>query len=175
MSGGLGILFAQQPLPMSQGFLPTRGSWMLDFVFVAMFAIVPLLLGSIYLVRVRRRYGAHQRLQVGLALVLLVAVAAFEIDMRFFTDWEQLAAASPYYEPDAWCPVWIALVIHLLVAVPTPLIWAFVLVRAWRKFPHPAAPGSHSRSHRFWGWTATWAMILTAITGWIFFWLAFIA
>jgi hypothetical protein len=175
MTGWFNILLAQQSVTATQGFLPTRGSWMLDFVFVAMFAIVPLLLASVYLVRVRRQYSLHQRLQSVLALVLLVAVAAFEIDMRFFTDWEELAAPSPYFQPDQWCPVWIVLAIHLCFAVPTPLIWGFVLVRAWRHFPHPATPAAHSRSHRLWGWVATWAMILTAVTGWIFFWMAFIA
>jgi putative membrane protein len=78
------------------GFLGTRASVMLDVVFVAMFGIVPVLCWSIYQVKYRRRYGLHKRVQVILAAVLLLTVAAFEIDMQVFTDWKERAAASQY-------------------------------------------------------------------------------
>lgn len=157
------------------GFLPTRGTLMLDFVFVAMIAIIPVLAWSIYLARYRRQYELHKRVQVALALVLLVAVALFEIDVRFFTDWEALAAASPYFQPDAWCTVWYALVVHLCFAVPTPFIWAFVIVQALRRFPQPAAPSAYSRLHLFRARVAAIGMVMTAVTGWVFYWLAFVA
>ena len=87
----------------TNGFLGTRGSLMLDVVFLAMFAIVPVLAYSIYLVRSRRRFELHKRIQITLGLVLLVAVTAFELDMRFFTDWRERAAASRFYSPaDGW-------------------------------------------------------------------------
>ncbi len=157
------------------GFLPTRGTFMLDFVFVAMIAMIPVMAWSIGLVRYRRRYELHKRVQVGLALILLVAVLLFEIDVRFFTDWEALAAASPYYQADTWCPVWIALVVHLLFAVPTPFLWAFVIAQALRRFPRPAAPSAYSRLHIVRARVAAAGMLLTAVTGWIFYWLAFVA
>ena len=43
-----------------------------------------------------------------LATVLLTTVLAFEVDMRFFTDWEVEAADSPYYRADSWNAVWTA-------------------------------------------------------------------
>ena len=49
---------------------------MLDVVFLAMFVVVPVMLYSIYLVRYRRRYRLHKRLQLGLGLILLMAVTA---------------------------------------------------------------------------------------------------
>ena len=79
------FLLAQQATSELHGFLPTRGTFMLDFVFVAMFAIVPIMAWSIYLARYRRKYELHKRIQITLALVLAVAVAAFEVDARFFT------------------------------------------------------------------------------------------
>ena len=60
---------------------------MLDVVFLAMFVAVPVLLWSIYLVRVRRNYLLHKRVQVTLSLILLVAVTLFELDMRFGAGW----------------------------------------------------------------------------------------
>jgi hypothetical protein len=50
-----------------------------------------------------------------------------------------------------------------------------VIVQALRKFPKPPQPGMHSSSHKFWGWLASIGMFLTAVTGWIFYYLAFVA
>ncbi len=157
------------------GFLGTRGSLMLDVVFVAMFLIVPLMGVSIWLVRYRRRYVLHKRLQITMGAVLLVAVFAFEIDMRFFTDWEKLAVGSPYFSPGTWNAVWYSLAVHLSFAVPTPFVWVYVIAQALRKFPNPPRPGQHSRQHILWARIAAILMTLTAVTGWVFYYLAFVA
>ncbi len=148
---------------------------MLDVVFLAMLVVVPVLAWSVWLVKRRHNYALHKRVQLVLATLLLVTVGLFELDMRVFTDWEQLAAPSPYYRPDGWSPVWISLVVHLCVAIPTLVLWIYVLATAVRRFPAPPHPGPHSRSHRLWGQAAVWGMYLTALTGWIFYWLAFVA
>jgi uncharacterized membrane protein YozB (DUF420 family) len=154
------------------GFLPSRGSFMLDFVFIAMFAVIPILVGSIRLVK-KRHYSWHKRIQITLAIVLLVAVTAFEIDLNFVTkNWRPLAEPSPYYAA-GWVDV--SLWIHLVYAVPTPFLWGIVIVQALRKFPQPVGPGEHSRQHARWGWLAAGAMALTAVTGWCFYFLAFVA
>lgn len=154
-----------------EGFLGTRASLMLDVVFVAMIVVVPVLLWSIAQVRYRHNYRLHKRVQLALAAVLLVAVALFEVDMRFVTDWRQRAEPSPYYQ--TW--VFPSLYVHLFFAVPTAVLWVVVVVRALRHFPHPPQPGPHSRQHVFWGWLAAVEMCLTALTGWIFYLLAFAA
>ncbi len=148
---------------------------MLDFVVVAMVAVVILLSLSIGLVRYRHQYLWHKRIQVTLGVVLLLAVTAFEVDMRFVTDWRALAEPSPYYSSDSWSPVWIALLIHLAFALPTTLLWIAVIVTGLRRFPHPPAPGPHSSAHRLWGRIAAIGMWGTAITGWGFYYLAFVA
>lgn len=157
------------------GFLGTRGSLMIDFVFLAMFAVLPILGFSIYLAKVKRAYQLHKWIQIVLAVVLLIAVVAFEVDMRFFTDWEKLAEPSPHFKKGEWCLVWQSLAVHLAFAIPTPLLWIVVIVRAMRNFANPPVPNSHSHAHRKLGWLATIGMTLTAITGWIFYWLAFVA
>ncbi|HEY5312321.1 MAG TPA: DUF420 domain-containing protein, partial [Pirellulales bacterium] len=73
------------------GFLGFRASIMLDVVFLAMFAIVPLLAWSIFEVKIRRRYALHKRVQLTLAGILLVAVFLFELDMRFVSGWRDRA------------------------------------------------------------------------------------
>jgi putative membrane protein len=162
------MFFAQ----LIHGFLPTRATFMLDFVFVAMFAVLPILAFSIRLIK-RRQYAWHKRIQIALAIVLLVAVTAFEIDLNFITkNWRPLAEPSPYYA-SGWVDY--SLWIHLMFAVPTPFLWITVIVQALRKFPNPAAPNAHSRQHTRWGWLAAAGMAMTAITGWIFYYLAFVA
>lgn len=157
------------------GFLPyARGSLMLDFVFAAMFGIMLVLAYSIYLVRNRRQYEQHKWIQTVSAIVLLVAVLGFEIDMRFFTDWEALARPSKFWLYNGWHIVWIALAIHLCFAIPTPFLWAFVIYEGWRKFPNPAAPSKHSHRHKKLGWLAAIGMLMTSVTGWVFYILAFV-
>ena len=158
------------------GFIPgSRGSFMLDFVFVAMFGIILLMAYSIYLVKFQQKYELHKKLQVVLGVVLLVAVLAFEIDMRFFTDWELLAAPSQYYGGgEKWGPVWISLVIHLIFAIPTTFLWMYVIVQALRKFPSPVKPNAYSPTHLRWAKFAAFEMFMTALTGWVFYVLAFV-
>lgn len=171
LSWMLPVLTAQSP-----GFLGTRGSLMLDVVLLAMAAVLPLLGLSIYLAR-RGNYVLHKKINLVLGIVLLVAVLAFEVDMRLFTDWEELAKDSPYFDPERkWTsPAGLSLIIHLCFAVPTPLLWIYVIVQALRKFPSPPLPGSHSLSHRRTGWLAAAGMLLTAVTGSVFYYLAFVA
>lgn len=156
---------------LAQGFLPTRGSYVLDAVFLAMFAIAIVLIASIYWVR-QGKYELHRKIQIILSAVLLAAILIFEFDVRFITDWRSMASQSPFYESGI---VGTALIIHLVFAIPTPFIWIAVLFRALKQFSRPARPNGHSGSHKFWGWVATLMMLATSITGCTFYWLAFIA
>lgn len=169
-------LIAESAWAGVDGFLGTRGSVMLDMVFLAMFAVVPVLLFSIYLVKFRRKYDLHRKIQLTLGVVLLLAVTAFEIDMQFLTDWEARAEPSPYFDPARkWaCPVGIGLLVHLCFAVPTAGLWIFVIWRAVQKFPKPTVPNAYSPRHIRWGRTAAVGMLGTAVTGWIFYVLAFV-
>jgi putative membrane protein len=160
------------------GFIPgARGSLMLDVVFLAMFLVVPVLLFSVYQVKYRGQFQLHKQLQLILGTVLLLAVGAFEVDMRFFTDWKVLAGPSPFFDrANPWsCPVGISLIVHLSFAIPTLVLWIVVIVQALRHFPSPPVPGAHSGWHRRWGMMATVSMVLTAVTGWIYYYLAFVA
>ena len=156
------------------GFLGTRASVMLDVVFLAMFIVVPVMGWSIYEVKYHQRYVLHKWLQLALAGILLTAVTAFEVDMRFFTDWQERAQASPYYSSAVnW--VKIALGIHLFFAIPTAVLWMYVVWHALKYIPCPPCPSEHSAKHIRWAKLAAWEMLGTAVTGWIFYYLAFVA
>jgi putative membrane protein len=157
------------------GFLGTRASLMLDVVALAMVALVPVLTYSIYQVKFRRRYALHKAIQLTLGGVLLVAVTLFEIDVRLH-GWRHRAAASPYSSHEGSTD-WVMLVlsIHLFFAVTSAVLWVLVIYRALRNFPNPPQPGPHSAWHRRWAMIAAIDMTCTAVTGWVFYWLAFVA
>ena len=159
------------------GFLPgSRASIMLDVVFLAMFAVVPILAISIYLVKYQQRYALHKTIQLWLGAILLVAVTLFEIDMRI-NGWKIRAEDSPYFAGDGGSlgGVYLALYVHLFFAVPTTILWIMVIVRALRNFASPPVPCAHSPSHIRWAKLAAFEMYMTAVTGWIFYWFAFVA
>jgi hypothetical protein len=171
------ILLAQNPYRGISGFIPgSRGSLMLDVVFAAMFVVVPVLAASLYLVKCRRRYALHKTIQLSTASVLLVAVVLFELDIRI-NGWEERATPSPYFDAaHKWSSVaGQSLILHLSFAVPTLLLWIHVTAAALRNFSRPPLPGPHSRAHARLGWLAAVGMLMTAVTGWVFYWLAFVA
>jgi uncharacterized membrane protein YozB (DUF420 family) len=157
--------------PGIDGFLGTRASIMLDVVFLAMFLVIPVMAWGIGLARFRRRYTLHKRVQLAVTVVLLLAVGAFEVDMQFISGWRDRASSSPYWSQG----VMTSLYVHLVFAVSTFFLLLYVVVGALRNIPTPAAPSPHSRRHIFWGRLAAIDLTLTAVTGWIFYWVAFVA
>ncbi len=148
---------------------------MLDFVTLAMLGVVIVLAISIYLVRVGKNKHLHRSIQIGTAIILTLTLVAFEIDVRFITQWRELAEVSPFYE-SGWVDRFLA--VHLVFAIPTPLVWAVVIFMAMRRFKHDLSAElttDFNRFHRISGRIAAAFMFLTAITGWIFYYVAFVA
>jgi len=161
---------------MSHGFLGYQSTFMLDFVVTALTLIVPALLTSLYLVKVRRQYVAHRNLQKVLAGVLLAAVVAFEIDIRMHGGWEQIVGARrPALSVEQLAVVQQTLSVHLVFAISTPLFWAVTMTLALRRMPNPPAPCAHSRLHKTLGWLSVIDLALTSLTGLIFYYRAFVA
>jgi uncharacterized membrane protein YozB (DUF420 family) len=159
----------------ADGFLGTRASLMLDVVALAMLVVVPVLGVSVYLVKYRRQYALHKKIQLALGTALLVTVVMFEADMRL-SGWRHRAEVSPFAGGDGttdW--VFVSLAIHLCFAITSALLWIVVIARALRNFPSPPVPSTHSPWHRRYGMAAAIDMVCTAVTGWVFYYLAFVA
>jgi hypothetical protein len=159
----------------NMGFLPTRATFMMDFVVVAMVGVSLLLAFSIYLVRVKRQIRQHRNIQIATAILLAVTVIAFEFDIQFSNPhWTEQAKASPLFA-SGW--VGRLLYLHLIFAIPTPFVWAYVIVSALRQFDSENSRFGNprfARRHRFQGWMAALFLWGTAITGWVFYWAAFV-
>jgi putative membrane protein len=142
----------------------------MDVVLVGLLALLPILAWSIRLAR-QGRYLLHKRLQLFIVSALLVAILVFEVDVRLLSDWRTRAEDSP------WWPggVLAALGIHLIFAITTFVLLAWVVWEALARFPVPPAPGPHSRRHRLMARLAALDLLLTAVTGVAFYWLAFVS
>lgn len=163
---------------MQHGFLGNDASFMLDFVVCALVLLVPLLLYSLYVVKVQRNYLLHKRLQLLLAGILLVAVAAFEIDMRLHGGWKNIVnknPAEPRLSETELAHVGRVLATHLIFAISTPCLWVATIVLALRRFPDPPLPGSHSRLHKTLGWASAVDLTLTSVTGLWFYYVTFVS
>ncbi len=162
---------------MQHGFLGNDSSFMLDFVVCALVLVVPILLYSIWLVKIKRNFALHRLLQIALGGILLVAVVAFEIDMRMHGGWENIVNKNPQtprLNAEQIAQVRQVLYIHLIFAVSTPFLWATTLWLAIKRFPKPIQPAEHSSQHKMLGWLSTIDLSLTSITGLIFYYFAFI-
>lgn len=162
---------------LKHGFLGNDASFMLDFVVCSLVLVVPWLLFSLFLVKFRNRYNTHRILQVLLGLVLLVAVTAFEVDMRLHGGWENIVNKSerqPRLTAGQLDTVRGLLRVHLIFAITTPFLWAATLGLAWRRFSNPPTPGAHSRLHIILGWATTVDITLTSVTGLAFYYVTFI-
>lgn len=134
-----------------------------------MAAVLPLLLYSLVQVRRNQRFQTHRNMQIGLGVILGLAILAFEIDMRL-NGWRHMAEPSPFYET----LVFPALYVHLCFSVPTLILWAYTIFQALRQ--HILANQGPSRfRHKFYGRLSAYTMVATTLTGWLFYWLAFVA
>jgi putative membrane protein len=158
------------------GFLGTRASLGMDVVLVGLFALLPVLGWSIAAVR-RGRYDVHKRLQLFIVAALAAAIVIFEVDVRLVSDWRERARAAWLPGGNAWWPTGVltALGIHLLFAVSTFVLLAWVTTEAVLRFPRPPAPGAHGPRHRWMARLAALDLVCTAVTGSVFYWLAFVA
>ena len=161
---------------MSDGFLGFRTSLMLDVVVCALVLVVPAIIYSLYLVKVKHQFAAHRNMQLGLAVVLLIAVGAFEVDMQMIQGgWQNVVAKREVpLTPEQLTAVRQVLWIHLVFAISSPLLWAVTIVLALKRFPKPLAPGPHSDLHKKLGWAATLDLVLTSVTGLWFYYVAFV-
>ena len=150
------------------GFLGSRASIMMDIVFLAMFAIVPVLAWSVYLVKVKKRYLLHKRVQLLLGTILGATVLLFEIHVRLHGWRHRMGESVPPMV------IWIVLITHLAICIPTTFLWIAVIVQALRKIPNPPGPSPYSKQHAFLGKLAALGMFFTAVTGTLFYVLAFV-
>ncbi len=147
----------------------SRAPFIIDLLAYLIVMIIPLQLLSYMLVRWRRTYRFHKWMQIGMGVALGLVLLVFEIEMRLI-GWRRYAEDSPLY--DSW--VLPALLLHLIFAIPTLLLWIATIYGALKNFPSSPKPSKYSIIHKRLGRLAAWLMLATALTGWLFYYLAFV-
>ena len=155
---------------MGDGFLPlSRAPLLLDLLVLAMIPVLTLQGLSIVLVKRFKRFKWHKNLQISLAVLLGLVLSIFELEMRN-ADWAGRAEPSRFYETLVY-PI---LIFHLFVAVSTTLLWLVTVTTALRRFPNPPRPSAFSARHIMLARFTASGTLLTALTGWLFYFVAFV-
>lgn len=157
---------------MGKGFLGTPASLMLDVVVVSLLVVTPALLYSLYVVKFRRDYILHKRLQVVISVALFLVVGLFEIDMKMQGGFDELAKGSAL-AGTAFLDNLLA--VHLCFSISTFFLWAITFLTALRYFPVPPVPTRFGRFHRVIAWITVADMIGTIVTGLMVYWYGFVA
>ena len=132
---------------------------MMDIVVVSLIAVVPLLIFSIIQAK-KGAYQVHKKCQVTLAIVLLIAVVLFELEMRFAGGIKNLI------EPERYTLAFRAyLWFHIALAISTLVLWTLTILKALKYFDGQKMDPLHLKLHRKLGLYSTLSLFSTSITG----------
>ena len=123
------------------GLFGTRADLIVDLFMVVLILVLPTVLVAVAAVR-RGRVRLHAALMTGSFLLFVLALVAFELNVRF--------------QPDLPAPKTVPFVVHLCFALPTLVLWVIQILRRKQAF---SAPAVHRRRGRL------LAPLLTATVG----------
>jgi len=143
------------------GPLGTRADILMDVVVISLVLILPALALSYTWAR-SKQFTRHRNLMTTLGISLGIVVAVFEADMQmsggiFEMTKDSVFAGTTLMNASIWG--------HTALAITTSLMWAWLIIMSWRRFPRPPKPAEFSARHRFWGQLGLAGMTLTGLTG----------
>ena len=154
------------------GFLGTRADLLMDVVVLSFIAILPVLIWSWRLARHKQQFRLHRRVQMVLALTLLVVVVVFEYDLSKSGGIFELTKSSTYA---GTVLLNTTIYVHTLFAIAASLIWLALIGFSLWKFGANPEPGKFSHTHRAWGKAGMITMMLAGLTSPPLYYLGFVA
>lgn len=151
------------------GFLGTGAPFMMDLVMIALLVINPALFWSIQQAK-KGHFGLHRKVQLVLAIVLFVAVILFEIEIRLAGGIVNIIGEEKYTTLFQ-----IILYIHIFFSVTTTILWGVLTFKACKMYTPQGFPDHYSQQHKKMGWLGTLDLLLTTLTGFVVYYLGFIA
>ncbi len=130
------------------GILGTRADILIEIVMLSFIIILPLLVISWRLARVKKDYALHRKIQITLGVSLAVVVSIFEYDLSMSGGIFELTKGG-IYEGTAIL-LW-TIYIHTAFAVLAAVIWTGLIISSMIKFDNPPQPNSFSKIHRVLG------------------------
>lgn len=148
---------------MLEGFLGTRGDFIIDLVMTISGFLPFLLLFTFYLAS-KGKHDLHKKLQISLFLIVAALVLLLEYDVRF-GDLKEISKMSPYFGSIELKIVFFA---HLFFAISSFFGWCWLIVSSLKRYP--LFPNFN---HKKYGIILFWDIVLMVITGWILYWMSF--
>lgn len=148
-----------------------RAPVIIDVIALGVWLILPVQVLSILMVR-KAKLRVHRFLQIMISVFLCAWLIAFEISLQFIDDggWRKFAEPSPYYE----ALVLPLLMLHLVFAIPSFLLWFATLYGAIKKINLSQKATEYSMIHKKTGRISVLLFWASAVTGWLFYVFAFL-
>jgi len=146
-----------------EGFLGTRADFIVDTVMITS-ALLPFLLFAAILFAKKEKYDLHKWSQITLFTAVNLLVIALETDIRF-GGIDKVIEQSKYYGSETMTIIFL---VHLFFAISSTLLWFWLIIISVRRYPvHFRFP------HKRYGIITYIDIVLSVLTGWILYALAF--
>jgi uncharacterized membrane protein YozB (DUF420 family) len=146
-----------------EGFLGTRGDFIVDLV-MTISGFLPFLLLFTFYLAVKGKYDLHKYLQITLFSVVALLVVALELDVRF-GELAEISKQSPY---SGTTELMVVFIIHLFFAVTSFFGWLWLIIKSTKRYPV-----FFDFNHKKWGKIIFWDIVLMVITGWVLYLMSF--
>lgn len=140
------------------GFLGTSAPFYMDLV-TLYFGILPLLMGSAIFMAIKKRYELHYKMQLSIFVITLLVVGVFEVGVRIsggFSAFMENSNVNATF-------MLIFLVVHILIALVSVVLYSILVYSAIKEFRLKSAP--IVKSHKKLGIIVFLGMAITSIMG----------
>ncbi len=148
-----------------EGFLGTRGNFVIDLVMTISGFLPFFMLFAFYLAAIGKKH-LHKYLQIILFSTVLILVVALETSLQF-GGLSNISKQSPY---SGTIELTILFIVHLIFATSSFLGWLWLIIKSAKRYPD-----AFDFDHKKWGKILFWDIVLMVITGWILYWMTFVA
>jgi uncharacterized membrane protein YozB (DUF420 family) len=146
-----------------EGFLGTRGDFIIDLV-MTISGFLPFLLLFTFYLAAKGKYDTHKYIQIILFTVVLFLVIALEIDIRS----GKLAGISKLSPYAGTKELMVVFVVHLFFALSAFVSWFWLILKSLFRYPK-----FFEFNHKKIGKYVFINILMMAITGWILYWMTF--
>jgi uncharacterized membrane protein YozB (DUF420 family) len=151
------------------GFWETRASLYIDIIVTYLVAL-PIFVGLSIYAATQELFQLHQVAQFLLFTITTLTLGLFAYYVHFIVGFDALLKQSKV----DYIYAFILLVVHIVVAIVTMVLWLFTLSYAVSDYKRCALPGVYSESHKRSGRRVFYAIVSTSVSTALLYWVFFI-
>jgi len=152
------------------GFLETRALLYMD-IMILFLSILPLFFALSIFFAMRGYYRVHKATQIALFLVSIAMLGFFAYIVHYQHGFDTLLLKSSIAPNQAT----LFLVVHIIIALTTVILWFFTLMYGIEDSKRRALPGVYSQSHKRSGRRVFLGIFLTSLSSIALYWLFFVS